>query len=250
MGPLVSGGSGAKAVLQELRKAKAHGVQLDAALAGLRPRELDHRARRDLAASCARVGLMIAGIDLFVPRRHLTDPEHQDRAVTALTGAIGLAAELGKRPVSVGLPVGDVPGDVVDALLVACDTHGVTLAVHAEDRLDQLTAWLDKLDHPQVGAAIDPAALLSLGHDPVDGVHQLSSHLKVARLCDSQEQAGGERTRCPLGQGDLDVLGYRVALSMCEGTVSPCVLDLRRLDKPGQALRQGMQAWSDAGPEL
>jgi len=250
LGPLVRGGGNAKSALQSIRKAGAHAVQLDAAVPGLRPRELDHRGRRDLAASCARAGLAIAGVDLFVPRKHLTEPEHQDRAVTALSAAIELAADLGKRPVSFGLPVGDVPGDVIDALLTAADAHGVALAIHAEDRMDKLTGWLKQVDQPLIGAAIDPAAMLSLGHDPVAALHDLSKKLKAARLCDSQEQAGGERTRCPLGDGDLDLLAYRVALSMCEALAGPCVLDLRRLDSVKPALRSGVEAWNNTAPGI
>jgi len=250
LSPLLKSGGRAKDALQALRKAGAQAVQLDASLPGLRPRELDRRARRDLVASCARAGLEIAGIDLFVPRKHLTEPEHQDRAVAALSAAIDLAAELGKRPVSVGLPVGDVPGDVIDALIVAADAHGVPLAIHSEDRIDQLAAWLKQTDHRLIGAALDPAALLSRDKSPIHALHQLSKHVFVARLSDSLELASGERNRCVVGDGDLDLLSYRVSLSMCEQIKSPCVLDVRQIGQPGQGVVRGLSAWADAAPSL
>ena len=142
--PLVVATDGTvRAALDQVRKLGFPAVQLDATLAGIRPRELSPRARKDLAALFARNDVQIAGIDLFLPRAHYVDAQHLDRAVAATIGAIELAADLGRVTVSLSLPVSDLKDDVKSALVEAADGHGVRLAVHAEDQPDELIKWLD-----------------------------------------------------------------------------------------------------------
>ncbi|CAN5743312.1 hypothetical protein BH11PLA1_BH11PLA1_06940 [soil metagenome] len=71
------------------------GVTLDATRAGLRARELDRSARREVAALLRRNALTLAAVDAFVPPAHFADPATQERATSAVLAAIELAAELG-----------------------------------------------------------------------------------------------------------------------------------------------------------
>jgi sugar phosphate isomerase/epimerase len=261
-----SGGT-VRGALECLSKGRFKAVQLDAALPGLRPRELSPRARKDLLAVLERCGLKLAGLDLFIPRRHYLEAEHIDRALGATHAAIELAADLGRVPVSVALPIQPATEEIRSALVAAADGHGVSLAVHAEDQFDALLQWISKVDLPCLGMGLDPATILGTGHDPARMAHAAGKHLGVARLSDvlgasSTPSAVGEDAgdtaagttgsvhaagvRCILGQGDLDLATYRVAVDLAPGRRGPVVLDLRGLPGPVSAARSAQRAWDDA----
>jgi len=247
LAPIVKATDGTvRTALQRIAGAGFGAVQLDATLAGARPRDLDGRARRDFAATVARAGLGAAGLDLFIPRKHFADASHVDRAMTALLAAVELAADLGRLPLSVALPVHDMSDDTRDAVAEAADGHSVPIAVHAEDQFDDLLAWLDEVDQPTLGPALNPATVLASGGDPADAANRLSKQLLVARLCDWTDtgDAGGAMT--VVGQGDLDVIPYRLSVDMCATRRGPVVLDLRRLDAPLAAAEHALQTWDSA----
>src|SRR5690606_35381914 len=79
-------------------------IQLSATHPGLRPRELDQSARRDLLATLRRRERSPAGVDLWIPPEHFADAAQVDRAVAAAIAAIELAADLGRVPLSLALP--------------------------------------------------------------------------------------------------------------------------------------------------
>ncbi len=218
-------------------------VQLDALLAGVRPRELDQRARKDLLGLLSRSTMRLAGIDMFIPRAHFVDTDRVDRAMEAALAGIQLAADLGRVPLSIALPVEQLDDDVQNELVTAADGCGVRLAVHLEDQLDALAAWADAVDLPILGGAIDPAAVLARSGDPVETVQRLGRRLTVARLDDFSM---ADALRCPAGRGDLDVTAYRIALDLAESRTGPVVLDLRGLDQAIHAAAQSKHAWDRA----
>jgi sugar phosphate isomerase/epimerase len=239
--------------LDHLAKARFRSVQLDATLAGIRPRDLDARSRKDLAALMMRRGLTLAGLDLFLPRRHYAESENLDRAMTATLAAISLAADLGRVPLSMSLPVTTMADDSKQALVEAADAHGIRLAIHAEDALDELVKWMEAVDLPALGAGLDPAAALVHSLDPAAVVHGLKRRLAVARLSDasgtsvaSTDGAGAAGLRSGVGAGDLDIVGYRVALDLAPGRAGPVVLDLRGMENPLAAAALAKEAWEKA----
>lgn len=243
--PMLAGGRRLTTVLDRLASAGFWAVQLDATVNGLRPRDLDERGRRDLAAVMGRRGLRLAGLDCFIPPQHFTEPTHQDRAITAATAAVRLAADLGRVPLSIAVPVEAVDASVKEALVECAEGHGVRLAIHAEEQVEALGAWLAAVDLPVLGAGIDPAGLIEAGEDPAAVVGQLARRVAVARLTDVRA-AGARRVRCALGEGLLDVSGYRVAVDLAGGRSGPVVLDVVGLDQPEQALVVGRSAWDGA----
>ncbi len=241
--PLVTAGDGTvRGAIDSLAKLGFHAVQLDATLPGIRPRELSQRARRDLIALLSRHDMRIAGLDLFLPRRHFIEAEQLDRAMTATLAAIELAADLGRVPLSLTLPVGRVKDDVKSTLIEAADGRSVRLAIHAEDELDGLSAWLDAADQHALGAGIDPAALLARGEKAVRTTQRFAGRLAVARLSDLTSSA----LRCPIGEGELDIAAYRVTLDLAAARTGPVVLDLRGLENPAAAAIAGRKAWDGA----
>jgi sugar phosphate isomerase/epimerase len=258
IGPLVhpepTGDGTIRSALARLAGAGFSAVELDASLPGIRPRELGPRARRDLTALLSRAGLRLAGLELFIPRRHYTQPEHIDRALTATTAAIELAADLGRVPVSLALPVAGMSSDARDALVACADGRGVPLAVHAEDDLEALLTWITRVDLPVLGAGLDPCSVLGSGHDPGAIAQRLGPRLTVARLSDmigapeatkdSAPTVAG--VRCPVGQGDLDLVKYRIDVDLAGARSGPVVLDLRGLPDPLGAATAARHAWEHA----
>jgi sugar phosphate isomerase/epimerase len=253
--PLIPGGQeGVVRAFDWISSAGFRSVQMDAAVAGLRPRELSERSRKDLVAAMSRRGLAVAGLDLFIPRKHYTDAAQVDRAVAVTVEAIGLAHDMGRVPLHLGLPVKGLTEDVKNALLEAADGRGVRLCVHCEDQWEAGLEWVGQEDARRMGLSVDPATLLGLGKDPVKTVHQGSKVLAGARLSDAllQAEAGdggsvGSGIRCAVGEGELDVMMYRVALDLVKGRSGPVVLDLRGLMHAAQAAKAGLKAWERAG---
>jgi sugar phosphate isomerase/epimerase len=232
------------AAVQKIAPLGFRSVQLSAAQKGIRARELDKRARRDVLALLSRQGLMLSGLDLMIRHGDFLDPATQDRAVTAVIEAMELAHDFGSVPLSITLPVEKLGDDVKKALVAAADGRGVTLAVHGEHDIAALKQWTEAVDQPALGAAMDPAAVLAEGRDVPDTAVELARTLRVARLDDyattSMASAGG---RCAVGRGELDVLGYRAALSTAT-KLRAIVVELRDLADPVSAAKAALSKWA------
>lgn len=210
-------------------------VQLSAASAGMRPRELDRSGRRDLVAALRRRGLALSGLDLWIPREHLLESATSDRALEAIGEAVDLASELA------GLCGLVARAGTVIALSVALPAElGVGARAELERRAE--VAGVALADHtPGADAGgptpplprhvgVDPAALLGLKRDPGAEVSRLGKRLAAARLSDLSDLgmrvAPGERG------GRLDLLSYGVALATASYS-SPVPIDLRGVaDQP------------------
>lgn len=223
-------------------------VQLDATLAGMRPRELDSSARRDLSATVIRAGLSIAGLDFFIPADHFYDPVHMDRAADAAAAACTLAADLGRLPLSINLPFDDADPSLKDALFTAADALSVPLVICHAAAPETLKQWLDYAAETEVAFGIDPAAMLTARYDPAQAMQALGGSIGVARLSDAKQ--GQAEGRVPVGSGDLDVLTYRVSVDLAKPKYGPVVLDLRGLASPSAAASTGMAAWEQAQVNL
>lgn len=225
-------------------------IHLNTAARGIRPRDLDRSARRDLAAIIRREGLDLSGSDLWIPPEHFTDPGHSDRAVTATLGSIELVAELASlvrgigstapRPVlSVALPSG-VAGAILSGLAAAAERAGVRIADHAVP----LRA-ADPSIEPAVGIGLDSASLLAAGLDPVSQVSANARRLASARLSDVSRSIGGGRVIPGSREGKLDLLAYSVSLMTAEysGWV---VADTRSLADPDSAAALMLANWRNS----
>ncbi len=252
-------GGSVRGALDRLARQGFPAVQLDATLRGIRPRELDRQARRELQAIARRRNLRISGLDLFIPRRHYIEADHMDRAMSATHAAIELAADLGKVPISLSLPTKRLAPELAEAIVEAADGHGVRVAVHDEDQLDALEQWVKAIDQPMLGAALDPAALLTRGYDPAEVAGRFGERLAVARLSDVErglsgddleQGARGESVRCRLGRGELDLMRWRVMVDLASRRTGPVVLDLRGLTDPMGAAVEGKRAWENAAMSL
>jgi len=250
LGPIVRAtGSSFKETLGQLSSQGFSSVQLDATLQGVRPRELDRRARKDLAGSISRAGLAMAGLDLFIPRQHFLDAEHVDRALSAACDAIELAGELGHLPLSLSLPVTTMDADVCHAILSAGDGHGVKLIVHQEDDADGLSDWMKNVAGDAAAPGLDPAAALGSRVDPVELAQGWSNQIVVGRLSDTQVGLA-DGSRLAVGEGGLQLMLYRLSMDMAANRHGPMLLDLRGLSDPWAAANKSKQAWESAAIDL
>lgn len=221
------------------RNAGLAGLTLLGALPGLRARDLDRSARRDIAATLRREGLACAGIDLPIPPNHFADPAHVDRALAATRDALTLAADLAKltdlraRPVVAILLPRPAPSGAVEAIERAADLAGCAAA----DLSWPLEGGGDdpRANDPALrfGVALDPAAILLAGADPAAAVHAAGVRLVQARWSDA---ASGSRVA--VGAGRLDALAYRVAVELAR-PAGMVVADVRGLEGDGVAAAVG-----------
>lgn len=201
-------------------------VHFDGTAPDTRARDLSRSARRDLAATLRRDGLAAAAIDLWIPPEHFASATHAQRAVDAVTDAVGLASDLsllaGGATVSVCTALDPrTPDDLVEVLAKSAAARGVTLADHA---------WPPRANGG-LGVGIDPAAIFASGAEVVAGVTGLGRAPAAARMSDL-----GPAGRVPPGDGRLDVLVYEGALSAV-GYQGVLALDLRHLRDPASTAR-------------
>ena len=240
--PLVSddGGPSIRQAFDQLQKLGFRAVQLTATQPGMRPRELDASARRDLISILRRRELSVAGLDLWIPPKHFLDAATADRAATAVQQAIELGADLGRVALSLSLPHLNASDSaagqlktIIDAIGAYGEKFGVAIANHATPQ--------PRIEGSNIGVGIDPAAWLSQGKDPAAACLEHGDHLVSARLCDLWQSG----LRGPIGnsrEGQLDLTQYKVALSVTRYS-APIVIDARQWTDPWRGIEQTRAAW-------
>jgi sugar phosphate isomerase/epimerase len=231
--PSAPSGPGPREQIPWARSAGFDAVHLNVAAPGVRPRELDRSARRDLAAIIRREGLALSGADLWLPPEHLLTPAHADRALAALSAAIELIAELSTlvhgtgvrsaRPVLSTLLPPELSTDALDILASAAEHAGIRIADHALPPREP-----NPRIEPALAIGIDPAAALAAGFDPAALVSRLGDRLASARLSDISRTVGGGRVIPGSREGRIDLLAYAVSLTTAEFKAFLCI-DTRSL---------------------
>ncbi len=207
-------------------------VQMDAAMPGLRPRELDQSARRDVLTMLRNRGACVSGLDLFVPTTHFVQAEFLDRAVSAVREALELAgqwsgASTGEERLSVSVML---PANVDPSVVATLGSYAERVGAVLADCAWPVRGSVDVT----APVGIDPALILMAAADPAQAVSKLAHAPATARLSDIGPEG---RVEAGAGTGRLDVAAYRVALSV-SGYAGPLVCDLRGLrDQAGAARR-------------
>lgn len=218
-------------------------IQIDGTLPGLRARELDQSARRDVSATLRRAGLGLSGIDLWIPPEQFAAASKVDRAVSATIGAIELAADLRGDGVWVGVRL---PPNIAQDVVGHMENAGERWGVRVVD-----FSVRDEEEGPRfkgIAAGVDPALQFAAGRDPVKAVVGLGRKLAAARLSDA------DRSGAPCvpgeGGGRLDVMAYGTALMAC-GYGRAVVLDVGGAQSPSGAAFTAAVRWREAlrGPD-
>jgi len=207
----------------------ARAVVLDVTLPGLRPRELDRSARRGLFALLRRLELRLDGVDLPIPPAHFTDPARQDRAISVVAETAVFLAEASSLAETTRI-----------VHLAAPDPHAAAAAAETDTFLTAPSA--EALPPPYL-PALDLAELAAGPNDPLE-VIAATPGLGALRLADSR--AG---SRCPLGEGALDVGAvYAVVSTTAPG--ASLVIDPRQLPDARAGAGRSLRAWADAARPL
>jgi sugar phosphate isomerase/epimerase len=236
--PAAPWSAGPRAAIEWASRTGFHAVQLDAAAAGVRPRELDRSARRDLAALLRRAQLALSGLDLWIPPEHLVNPAKSERAMEAIVQAVDLAADLarlldhGERAVvSLVLPAG-LPDEARRQLGGHAESRGTRLADHAAPASPAPATG-------PIGIGVDPAAVLLAGQDPAATAARAGSALAAARLSDATMIG---RTAPLVAPGRLDLTAYLASVAVA-GYTRPLVLDVRGLPEQASVARAVRERW-------
>ncbi|GDY04785.1 hypothetical protein LBMAG50_09260 [Phycisphaerae bacterium] len=212
-------------------KLNVAGVQFDASQPGLRPRELDIGARRDVAATLRRQELVASGIDCFIPIERFEQLDAVERAMTALFESIAFAEFLGRVPVSVFMPT--------DAALVT------TICQEATRRGVLLADFTRPVGCSACGIGIDPSTIVMERKNPAQEISAAGTRLVAARVNDI-DQVG---QRGPIGTGRVDAMSYRVALEVCGFQHLP-VIDCRSWRQPVEESAQCVKRWNELIPAV
>lgn len=183
-----------------------------------------------------RTELELAGIDLWIPAEHYTDPEKSQRAMETLQQTIVLVTELARlaggrsRPlVSVTLPVA-LPESERRAINSLGERHGALIADHTPDAPEALGR-----DIAGLVVGVDPASCLMGGVSPAKRVHQAGA----LRLTDA-----GASGRCVVGSGRLDLTEYAGAcLTSGQRWI---VTDAWGVEDGARAIASAVDAWRGA----
>jgi hypothetical protein len=208
------------------------GAQLNAADPATRPRDLGPSARRDLAATLARHELVCAGIDLFIPPSHFSDPAQQSRAFDAVIAAIGLGADLDRAPITLPLP-DDLASGLRQAIASEAERLGVhiliapkletaklgvntgagTAAAVSSSATPTPAQTLERPIEPPFAAFVDCAAVLAAQLSPEALVSSLGDRLGAVRVVDLLRSG----LRGPIlepRESRLDALSLRLSIDL------------------------------------
>ena len=237
-------------------------VQLDLHLSGIRPWELDARGRKDLLGKVGRCGAMISGLDYFQSGDAFLSSDRIDQTMARLIEAIGFARDLGGAELSICLPLEGMSDEISGVIGEAAERYGTRVITHYEGDMARHVAWLKDLGCGFVRGGMDAGACMGFGQKADQAVHLYKALLGGGRLSDgflntgggaggsdggSGGGGGGSRGRVCVGEGDLDVRGYRMGLEFSDGFVGPVVLSLNGLDDPLRGGEMGLRQWEAAG---
>jgi sugar phosphate isomerase/epimerase len=219
--PAAPWGGDARSALAWACASGVQAVQIDATMPGLRPRELDTSARRDIRALARRQGVTISGVDLFIPPTHFIEAANIDRAMHAARAALELARDLAEDA-STAQVATELPEKLAESTLADLRSSAQQVGASLAD-----CAWppraIASSTHADVRIGIDPAAVFATGQDLLASIAKLPGTPVHARLSDLS--ASG---RVEAGKGRLDIMTYYVTLST-KGYAAPLVIDLRGL---------------------
>jgi len=197
------------------------GVQVNAT-GPLAPEELSQTGRKDFRHLLRSLNLELAAVGCPL-RQSLSVEDGLDARVNQIKKALSLAYDLGPRVVVLfpgPLPAEETPAarEVFIHSLTELDRHGerVGAVVALEAGLEPPHIFHEFLGHlPAGGVAVnvDPASLLSHGHDPGDAVRVFGQRVAHVHARDTRPyRPDRDGQEVAIGQGDVDWTNFLGAL--------------------------------------
>jgi sugar phosphate isomerase/epimerase len=191
----------------------AAGVEIDARTE-LRPTDVSHTGLREFHKLLADRSLRVSAV-AFPTRRGYDVPDDLERRVLATQEAMRFAADLHTDVVIIR--AGRIPPEndtlnlsrlveAMTALGVYGERIGVRPALQTADASPaDLARLIAILPEHSVGIDLQPSALVSAGHTPLEAVAQLGRHVLHVHACDAvRNVATREAVEVELGRGAAD----------------------------------------------
>jgi sugar phosphate isomerase/epimerase len=204
----------------------------------LAPENLSSTGRRHLSRLVRGFGLSIAALRADLPGAHFTDPAGAELRIDRTRDILRLAADLGVSTVTAGVGALTHPtsGEASEAAMQAlaqigeyADSCGVSFSIRpGEDSVEALAEIMDRLRCPAIKFALDPAAMVMAGRNPLSLVARFHDRLSLLHARDGTAGgAGGTGSETRFGEGDVEWAGLFAGLGAA-GFCGACIL--RRTD--------------------
>ena len=166
--------------------------------------------------------LRVAAI-AYPTRRGLDEPQDLERRILALREAMTFGYKIGAQTLLYRMDkiptIGDSEENLdpraatliqsLEILAAHGDRVGTRLAIASSDDPERQAALLDRLPEGLIGIDLDPAGLLSSGHDPEDAAAGLGQRILHVRANDAVRElatgASAKAIETPLGRGSVDL---------------------------------------------
>jgi len=198
-------------------------VELPTAAGETAPRNLSASGRRHLSRYVEGLGLGIAALTADIPGLRLTDPRTVDERVERTCEAIDLAREF-RVPIvtaSVGALTHPESGAVSEVGAAAlrrigefADSRGVAYALRpSQDTAERFQRVLEALGCPSLGLALDPAAMVMQGGNPMALIARFGREVRLVHARDATAGLPGQPGyETKFGEGEVDLIGLAQAL--------------------------------------
>ena len=238
---------GTKAALSRAAGMGFNAVELGTAAGDTSPDQLSQSGRGHLQRLVRGLGMEFSALDATLPGGGFGDRKQVDERIARTKAALDLARDVSVPIVIVGIGATvDVSEreSAMDALREVgdhADRIGRTLAVQTHGQSpESLESLLQEVQCPAVRVCMDPAALLMMGHDPIEGITRLAdrvclSHARDATLGGSD--CAGHET--PLGEGQVDLYAYLAALDGA-GYGGPQIIRRTSAEHPLEDIRRAL----------
>lgn len=198
-------------------------VELPTSSGETAPRNLSASGRRHLSRCVEGLGLGIAGLTADFPGLRITDPGSVDQRVERTCEAIELARELGVPIVtaSVGALTHPESGALSEIGAAAlrrigefADPRRVQYAIRpSQDSAERMTRVFAELGCPSLRLAVDPAAMVMQGVNPLALLERLGGQLSMVHARDATAGLPGQPGHeTGFGEGEVDLVGLTQAL--------------------------------------
>jgi protein FrlC len=225
--------------LGAIRDAGFAGVEILADVPHAYPDQIDATLTSDVAKKLESTGLAVSNINCncsfgywkdappepyFEPGLISPNPKHRADRARLITRTLDFARDIGAKNISItsGRMLGGMPPDKaaqqfvesIKPILDHADKLGIDVGIECEPGLfvewtEELRAWIDRLEHPRLGANLDIGHSQVMGESIIGAVKLLAGRIWNLHV---EDIPGRKHYHMIPGEGTLDWIGLRDVL--------------------------------------